>query len=325
MRIFVTGASGWIGSAVVPELLGAGHEVVGLARSDASAQRLEAAGAAVLRGDLDDPDGLAKAAADSDGVIHLAFQHEVAFGGNFAAAGAADRRAVEAMGAALADSDRPFVLASGLLGLADGRAATEDDGLVASPEVRANPAGRRAATALLTLSLRGVGVRSSVLRFAPTVHGDGDNGFIATLVGIARQRGVAGYVGDGTNRWPAVHRSDAARLARLAVESAPGGSVLHAVAEEGVPFREIAEAMGVSADLLRENLRNSGRVVSFSAEVAKMKASKWLSEHVTYVDPDGAEIDSAMLRADQSVEGDDTESDGDDTGDDGAEATEADA
>jgi nucleoside-diphosphate-sugar epimerase len=249
MRIFVTGASGWIGSAVVPELLGAGHEVVGLARSDASAQRLEAAGATVHRGDLDDPEGLAKAAADSDGVIHLAFQHEVAFGGNFAAAGAADRRAVEAMGAALADSDRPFVLASGLLGLSDGRAATEDDGLVASPEVRANPAGRRAATALLTLSLRGVGVRSSVLRFAPTVHGDGDNGFIATLVGIARQRGFAGYVGDGTNRWPAVHRSDAARLARLAVESAPGGSVLHAVAEEGVPFREIAEAMGRHLDI----------------------------------------------------------------------------
>ena len=249
MRIFVTGASGWIGSAVVPELLGAGHEVVGLARSDASAQRLEAVGATAHRGDLDDPEGLAKAAADSDGVIHLAFQHEVAFGGNFAAAGAADRRAVEAMGAALADSDRPFVLASGLLGLAAGRAATEDDGLVASPEVRANPAGRRAATALLTLSLRGVGVRSSVLRFAPTVHGDGDNGFMATLVHIARQRGVAGYVGDGTNRWPAVHRSDAARLARLAVESAPGGSVLHAVAEEGVPFREIAEAMGCHLDL----------------------------------------------------------------------------
>jgi len=249
MRIFVTGASGWIGSAVVPELLGAGHEVVGLARSDASAQRLEAVGATAHRGDLDDPEGLAKAAADSDGVIHLAFQHEVAFGGNFAAAGAADRRAVEAMGAALADSDRPFVLASGLIGLTAGRAATEDDGLVASPEVRANPAGRRAATALLTLSLRGVGVRSSVLRFAPTVHGDGDNGFMATLVHIARQRGVAGYVGDGTNRWPAVHRSDAARLARLAVESAPGGSVLHAVAEEGVPFREIAEAMGRRLDL----------------------------------------------------------------------------
>jgi nucleoside-diphosphate-sugar epimerase len=244
MRIFITGASGWIGSAVVPELLEAGHEVVGLARSDASAQSLEAVGALVHRGDLDDPEGLSKAAADSDGVIHLAFQHEVAFSGNFAAAGAADRRAVEAMGAALAGSDRPFVLAGGMLGLTTGRVATENDGMVPGAEVRANPAGIRAATALFALSLRGVGVRSSVLRFPPTVHGDGDHGFIAMLVGIARQRGVAGYVGDGTNRWPAVHRSDAAHLARLAVEAAPAGSVLHAVADEGVPFREIAEAMG---------------------------------------------------------------------------------
>jgi nucleoside-diphosphate-sugar epimerase len=254
MRIFVTGASGWIGSAVVPELLGADHEVVGLARSEVSAQRLEAAGAIVQRGDLDDPKGLAKAVADADGVIHLAFQHEVAFGGDFAAAAAADRRAVEAMGAALADSDRPFVLASGLLGLTAGRVATEDDGLVPSAEVRAIPAGRRAATALLTLSLRGIGVRSSVLRLPPTVHGDGDNGFMATLVGIARQRGVAGYVGDGTNRWPAVHRSDAARLARLAVEAAPAGSVLHAVGDEGVPFREIARAIGAHLGLPTESV-----------------------------------------------------------------------
>jgi nucleoside-diphosphate-sugar epimerase len=244
MRIFVTGASGWIGSAVVPELLSAGHDVVGLARSEASAQRLEAAGAMVQQGDVNNPDGLAKAAAESDGVIHLAFQHEEAWSGNFAAAAAADRRAVEAMGDALADSDRPLVLASGMLGLTAGRMATEDDGLVPSAEVRANPAGRRTATALLALSLAGTGVRSSVLRFPPTVHGDGDHGFVATLVGVARQRGVAGYVGDGTNRWPAVHRSDAARLARLAVEAAPAGSVLHAVADEGVPFREIAEAMG---------------------------------------------------------------------------------
>jgi nucleoside-diphosphate-sugar epimerase len=244
MRIFVTGASGWIGSAVVPELLGAGHEVVGLARSEASAQRLESAGAIAQRGDVDDPDGLTKAAADSDGVIHLAFQHEVAWGGNFAAAAAADRRAVEAMGTALADSERPIVLASGTLGLTVGRVATENDGLVPSAELRANPAGRRSATALLALSLRGVSVRSSVLRLPPTVHGDGDHGFMATLVGIARQHGVAGYVGDGTNRWPAVHRSDAARLARLAIEAAPAGSVLHAVADEGVPFREIARAIG---------------------------------------------------------------------------------
>jgi len=244
MRIFVTGASGWIGSAVVPELLGAGHEVVGLARSDASAQRLEAAGAIVQRGDVDDPYGLAKAATDSDGVIHLAFQHELAWSGNFAGAAAADRRAVEAMGAALAGTDRPFVLASGMLGLTPGRVATEDDGLVPSAEVRANPAGRRSATALLTLSLRGIGVRSSVLRFPPTVHGEGDHGFVATLVGIARQRGVAGFVGDGSNRWPGVHRSDAARLTLLAVESAPAGSVLHAVGDEGVPFRQIAALIG---------------------------------------------------------------------------------
>ena len=250
MRIFVTGASGWIGSAVVPELLGAGHEVVGLARSDASALFLEAAGASVWHGDLDDPEGLAKAADDSDGVIHLAFQHEVAFeAGNFAAAAAADRRAVEAMGSALAGSDRPFVLASGVIGLALGRVATENDGVAPGPEVRANPAGTRAATALLALSLRGIGVRSSVLRLSPTVHGKGDSGFIATFVGIARQRGVAAYVGEGTNRWPAVHRSDAARLSRLAVEAAPAGSVLHAVADEGVPFREIAEAMGRNLDV----------------------------------------------------------------------------
>jgi nucleoside-diphosphate-sugar epimerase len=254
MRVFVTGASGWIGSAVVPELLGAGHEVVGLARSVASEKALEAAGALVHRGDLDDPDGLAKAAADADGVIHLAFQHEVAFGGNFPAAAAADRLAVEAMGAALAHSDRPFVLASGMLGLTTGRVATENDGLVPGAEVRANPAGLRASTALLTLSLRGIGVRSSVLRFPPTVHGDGDNGFIATFVGIARQRGVAAYVADGANRWTAVHLSDAARLALLAVEAAPAGSVLHAVADEGVPFKEIAEAMGRHLDVPAQSI-----------------------------------------------------------------------
>jgi nucleoside-diphosphate-sugar epimerase len=264
MKLFVTGASGWIGSAVVPELLGAGHEVVGLARSEASAKRLEAAGALVHRGDLDDPDGLAKAAADSDGVIHLAFQHEVAFGGNFAAAATADRTAVESMGAALADSDRPFVLASGLLGLTAGRVATEDDGLVPNAALRANPAGRRAATALFTLSLRGTGVRSSVLRLPPTVHGDGDHGFMATFVDIARQRGVAGYVGEGTNRWPAVHRSDAARLARLAVEAAPAGSVLHAVGDEGVPFRQIAEAMGRALELPAESVAPADAVEHFA-------------------------------------------------------------
>lgn len=249
MRIFVTGASGWIGSAVVAELLDHGHEVIGLARSDASAKALQGAGAIVQRGDLEDPAGLAEAAGESDGVIHLAFQHAEAFSGNFAGAAAADRRAVESMGSALAGSDRPLVLASGMIGLNLGRPATEEDGLVPGPEVRTNPAGLRAATALLTLSLRGIGVRSSVLRFPPTVHGDGDHGFISRLVGIARDRGAAGYVGEGDNRWPAVHRSDAARLARLTVESAPAGSVLHAVGDEGVAFKKIAETMGRHLDL----------------------------------------------------------------------------
>jgi nucleoside-diphosphate-sugar epimerase len=243
MRIFVTGASGWIGSAVVQELLAAGHQVAGLARSDAATARIEAAGATAVRGDLDDPECLANAAADSDGVVHLAFQHEIAWSGNFAAAGEADRRAVEAMGAALAGTERPFVLASGVIGLAIGRTATESDGLIPDAMTRANPAGVRAATALLALSLRGVGIRSSIVRYAPTVHGDGDHGFISALITIAREHGAAGYVDDGANRWPAVHRSDAARVTRRAVESAPGGSVIHAVGEDGIAYRQIAEAI----------------------------------------------------------------------------------
>lgn len=245
MKYFVTGASGWIGTPLVQELLGAGHQVAGLARSDASARRLQAAGAGVVRGDLDDPAGLARAAADSDGVVHLAFQHEVAFaGGDFRGAAAADRRAVEAMGGALAGSDRPFVLASGTAGVAVGRTATENDGLMPNERMRTVPAALRQATALLALSLWGTGVRSSVLRFPPTVHGDGDNGFIARLVATARRRGVAGYVGDGANRWPAVHCSDAARAARLALESAPPCSVIHVVGDEGIAMRDVAEAIG---------------------------------------------------------------------------------
>lgn len=265
MKFFVTGASGWIGLPTVAELSGAGHEVVGLARSDASAERVRAAGATPLRGDVKDLAGLAEAAGDSDGVIHLAFQHEVAFGGDFPAAVADDRRAVEAMGAALAGSDRPFVLAGGMVGLSMGRAATENDGLVASPQIRANPAGLRGATALLALSLRGLGVRSSVVRYPPTVHGEGDHGFVATFVDIARRSGFSAYVADGENRWPAVHRSDAARLTRLAAESAPAGSVLHAVGDEGVPFREIAEAIGRHLDVPTKTLSPSEAVLHFGA------------------------------------------------------------
>jgi nucleoside-diphosphate-sugar epimerase len=250
MRVFVTGGSGWIGSAVVPELIGAGHEVIGLARSDASAAALTAAGVQVQRGSIDDLDILRGAAAASDGVIHLAFKHDIAFSGGFEAAADADRRAVETFGEALAGSGRPFVIASGTLMLAPGRVATERDGRDPGSAAHLSGGPRvRAVTALLTLSLASRGVRSSVLRLPPTVHGDGDHGFMATLVGIARDDGVSGYIGGGLNRWPAVHRLDAAHLFRLAVEQAPPGSVLHAVADEGVPVRDIAEVIGRHLDL----------------------------------------------------------------------------
>jgi nucleoside-diphosphate-sugar epimerase len=246
MRIFVTGASGWIGSAVVPELLGAGHQVVGLARSDASAAALTAAGAEVHRGTLDDLDNLRGAVATSDGVIHLAFKHDLAFSGDFQGAADADRRAVEAFGEELAGSDRPFVLASGLLGLTPGHVATEQDGHGSHAAVAAVGGGPQARweTAEFTLSLAAQGVRSSIVRLPPTNHGDGDNGFMATLVGIAREKDVSGYIGDGTNRWPAVHRLDSARVFRLGLEQAPAASTLHAVADEGVPIHDIAEVIG---------------------------------------------------------------------------------
>jgi len=231
MRVFVTGASGWIGSAVVPELIGAGHSVVGLARSDASATALADAGVEVVRGTLDDLGTLGETAAAADGVIHLAFKHEEAFSGDFAGAADADRAAIETFGAAL--DGRPFVIASGLAGHANGAVVTEDD----QPDPN-SPAGHRTLSERAALALTG-----SSVRLPPTVHGEGDNGFTATLFQIARDTGVSGYIGEGSNTWPAVHRSDAARVFRLALD-APGGSILHAVAEEGVPTREIAEAIG---------------------------------------------------------------------------------
>lgn len=242
MQVFVTGASGWIGSATVQELLAAGHDVVGLARSADSAAAVAALGAEPLRASLDDLDTLRAAASASDGVVHLAFKHDIAFAGDFQGAIEADRRAIAVLGEALEGSDRPLLVASGTLGLTPGRVGTERD----LPDAEVHP---RMANAYVALSLAARGVRSSVVRFAPTVHGAGDHGFIAMLVNIARETGIAGYIGDGRNRWPAVHRLDAAGLVRLALEKATAGTVLHATDEDGIPTRVIAEAIGRQLDV----------------------------------------------------------------------------
>jgi nucleoside-diphosphate-sugar epimerase len=249
LHVFVTGASGWIGRAVVPELIAAGHEVTGLARSDASAQALKAAGVEARPGSLDDLDAIRDAAASSDGVIHLAFKHDLAFTGDFAGAADADRLAIETFGDALAGTGKPFVIASGVLGLTPGRVATERDGLDGDPDAPVSGPERRQANAHLTLSFAGRGIRSSIVRLPPTCHGDGDNGFIPAAIGFARGKGAAAYIGDGANRWPAVHRLDAARLFRLALESAPAGSALHAIGDEGVAIREVAEVFASHLDV----------------------------------------------------------------------------
>jgi nucleoside-diphosphate-sugar epimerase len=234
MQVFVTGASGWIGSAVVPELLAAGHQVVGLARSDAAADRVAALGAEVHRGSLADTESLQTAAAKADGVVHLGYHHDFS---QMSEAAQLDRQAIEVFGEVLAGTDSPFVLASGLLGLKPGQTATERD----RPASGVHP---RIENARIALALADRGVRSCAVRFPPTVHGAGDHGFVATLVDTARRAGASAYVDEGANRWPAVHRQDAALLVRLAVESAPAGSVLHALDEEGIPTRDIAAAIG---------------------------------------------------------------------------------
>ncbi|RLL65747.1 SDR family oxidoreductase [Streptomyces sp. Z26] len=238
MRLFVTGGSGWIGSAVVPELLDAGHSVLALARSEAAAAKVAGLGAEVLRGDVQDLDVLRSGAERTDGVVHLAFRHDLAFAGDFDTAVRTDRAVIGAIGAQLAGTDRPFAVSSGLAAVHPGGLATESDRPEPFPGAGGRFANERAA-----LALADRGVRAMCVRFAPTVHGAGDGGFVARLVEAARAHGVSAYPGEGAARWPAVHVGDAARAVRLAVEHAPAGSVLHAAAEEGVRVRALAEAI----------------------------------------------------------------------------------
>ncbi|GAB3253506.1 SDR family oxidoreductase [Chitinimonas naiadis] len=232
MQVFVTGATGWVGSAVVQELINAGHQVAGLARTDDKAASLAAKGVQVIRADLDDMDVLRNAASAADAVIHTAFNHDFS---RFAQSAEQDRRTIETLGEVLVGSSRPLLVTSGLARLASGRAATEAD--LPSPDfLRKSEAAVQAVAKL--------GVRAGVVRLAPSVHGQGDYGFVPMLIRIAREKGVSAYMGDGTHRWAGVYRSDAARVYRLALEQGVTEPVYHAVGEEGVPFKEIAEVIG---------------------------------------------------------------------------------
>ncbi|MFT4210473.1 MAG: NAD(P)H-binding protein [Microbacterium sp.] len=249
----MTGGSGWVGSALVPDLVAHGHEVTALARSETSAVRLRAAGALPVPGSLDDLGTLATAATTADAVVHLGFKHDIAFGGQYDRAARDDRTAIDVLADSLAGTRKALVVASGILGvlgLAPGVVAREEDGRAAHDQSGPiSGGGDRAATARHVLTLAQRGIRTSVVRLPPATHGAGDNGFTATAVAAARAAGVAAYIGDGGNRWPAVHRDDAAAVFRLAVEQGAPGSVFHAVAEEGVAIRLVAQAIGAGLGL----------------------------------------------------------------------------
>ncbi|MBV8372361.1 MAG: SDR family oxidoreductase [Candidatus Eremiobacteraeota bacterium] len=264
MRIFVTGASGFVGSAIVRELINAGHHVLGLARSDAAAEAVAAAGADVHRGTIEDLESLRSAALVSDAVIHTAFIHDFA---NFPAAATADTRAIEALAEPLAGSDRPLVVTSGTALVSPGRLVTEDD----DPDPKLTAAWPRKSEET-ALAMAGRGVRASAVRLPPTVHGDGDHAFIPRLIDIAREKGVSAYVGDGSNRWAAVHRLDAAHLFRLAVERASSGARYHGVGDEGVSFREIATIIGqhLNVPVVSKSSEDAAEHFGFLARFAAM-------------------------------------------------------